>query len=173
MARGSDARRHAAGDQAGKIERDIFVDDQDGRLIDDCVLGEAADHAESAHEISRAIPPAIAAVKLRTCSDARAVGAEMMQTAPAPVAVSARRNESQYDVIADANSADCGANFFNDAGSLVAEHHRPHGHAALAAHDVIICAAQTDGGNAHQDLGRRRRIERDALDRQRRAGVAE
>ena len=111
------------------------------------------------------IAPAIAAVKLRPLGDARALGAEMMQALAAPTAYAAAGNESQHHVIAGLDAVDRGADGFDHAGRLVAEHHRPHRHAALAAHHVIVGAAQADGGDAHQDLGRRRRIERDALDR--------
>jgi hypothetical protein len=68
-------------------------------------------------------------------------------------------------VVAPFNLVDLSAGFFDYTGSLVAEHHRPHRYAPLAAHHVIVGAAQTDGRNAHQYLSGPRRIERDALNR--------
>jgi hypothetical protein len=68
-------------------------------------------------------------------------------------------------VIATLNFADLGTNCLDYTGSLVAEYHRPHRYAPFAAYHVIIGAAQTDGRDAHQNLGVPWWIERDALDR--------
>jgi hypothetical protein len=103
---------------------------------------------------------------------ARTFGAQMMQTLPTPPANSTGGDESEYDVVAALNFADLGPNFFDYAGSLVAEHHWPHRYAPLAAYHVIVSAAQAYGGDAHQYLGGPRRIERDLLDRHRSANVA-
>ena len=97
----------------------------------------------------------------------------MMQALAAPAANAAAGNESQHHVVARLDAGDRSADGFDHAGRLVAQNHRPHRHAALAAHNVIVGAAQADGGDAYQDLGGRRRIKRDALNRYRRADVAE
>src|ERR1017187_1809185 len=68
-------------------------------------------------------------------------------------------------MVAALNLANLGTNFLDYAGSLVAEYHRPHRYAPLAAHHVIVSSAQTYGRDAHQYLGGPRRIERDVLDR--------
>jgi hypothetical protein len=77
----------------------------------------------------------------------------MMQTLPTPPANSTGGDESEYDVVAALNFADLGPNFFHYAGSLVAEHHWPRRYAPLAAHHVIVSAAQAYGSDAHQYLG--------------------
>ena len=74
-------------------------------------------------------------------------------------------------MVARLDPCDRGADFFDHAGSLVAQNHGPHRHAPLAAHHVIVGPAQPDGGNAYQNLSGRRRIKRHALDRYRRADV--
>ena len=172
VARGADARRHAAGNEAGEIERDVLVDHDDRGLIDHGAFGKGADHAEGADGDAVAVAPAVGAVELRPLGDARTFGAEMMQALAAPAAISAAGDEGEHHVVAGLDAADRGADVFDHAGGLVAEHHRPHRHAPLAAHHVIVGAAQAYRGDAHQDLGGPRRIERDALDRQRRADVA-
>ncbi len=75
-------------------------------------------------------------------------------------------------MVAQLNSTNRGTNFFDYAGSLVAEHHWPHRYAPLAAHHVIVGAAQAYGRDAHQYLGGARRIERNVLDRHRCADIA-
>ena len=75
-------------------------------------------------------------------------------------------------MIAGLDAADRVADLFDDARGLVAQHHRPHRDPPLAAHDVIVGAAQAHRGDAHQHFGRPRRIERDALDRHRGADFA-
>ena len=173
VARRADTRRHAAGHQAGEIERDVLINHDDRSLIDDGALGEGADHAEGADRDTVAIFPAVAAVELRSLRDARAFGAEMMQALPAPTTIAAAGDEGEHDVVASLDAADGGgADGFNHAGGLVAEHHRPHRHPPLAANHVIVGAAQADRGDAHQHLGGARRVERDALDRHRGADVA-
>ena len=164
LARCADAGRHAAGDEACEIERDVLVDDDDGRLIDHGAFGKGADHAEGPYRLAVAVAAAVGAVELRALGDTRTFGTQMVQALPAPMALSASRDESENDVIARLDAADRGADLFDHAGSLVAQHHRPHRHPPLAAHDVIVGAAQAHRGNAHQHLGRPRRIERDALD---------
>jgi hypothetical protein len=44
-------------------------------------------------------------------------------------------------VVAALNLVDLGTNLFDYTGSLVAEHHRLHCYAPLAAHHVIVGAA--------------------------------
>ena len=68
-------------------------------------------------------------------------------------------------MVAAFNFPNIGANLLNYTGSLVAEYHRPHRDAPLAAHHVIVSAAQTYSRDAHQYLGWPRRIERNVLDR--------
>gem|GEM_PF-4090907 len=70
------------------------------------------------------------------------------------------------------NPLDGSANLFNDACSFMAQHHRPHCHATLATDHVIIGAAQTYCGEAHQYFRGTWRIERNTLDRQRLANFA-
>ena len=135
-------------------------------------IGKAADHAECAGGNPRMIAPAVGAVELRPLGDARALSAEMMQALAAPAANAAAGNESQHHVVVRLDAGDRSADGFDHAGRLVAQNHRPHRHAPLAAHNVIVGPAQADGSDAHQNFGRRRRIERDALDRYRRADVA-
>src|SRR5208282_6019192 len=172
IASGADARRHATGNEAGEIERDVAVDHDNRGLINDRAFGKAADHAEGTDGNTLPVMAAVSAVELWSLGDARTFGAEMMQTLPTPPANSTGRNKSEYDVVAALNFADRGTNVFDHAGSLVAEHHGPHRYAPLAAHHVIVSAAQAYGGDAHQDLGGSRRIERDGLDRHRCADVA-
>jgi hypothetical protein len=167
MTRGTNSCRDPTGHETGKIERNIFVDDDNRGLIDYSPFSEASNHAKRTDIGSIAITPSIGAVQLWALGNARAFGAEMMQTPPAPSASSAAGNEGQYDVITRFSTAHCGTNFFDYTSSFMAEHHRPHRHAALTAHHVIIGAAEAYGGNAHQDFSRCRRIELDALDRYR------
>jgi hypothetical protein len=89
----------------------------------------------------------------------------MMPILPTPPANSTGRNKSEYDVVAALNFADFGTDFFDYTGSLVAEHHWPHGYAPLAAHYVIVGTAQACGGDPHQYLSGSWRIEGNMLDR--------
>ena len=165
LARSSDAGRHAACNQARKVERDVLVDNDDGGLIHDGAFGKGADHAEGADRDAVAVAPAVGTVELGTLGDTRTFGTQVMQALPAPVALSASRDKGENDVIAGLDAANSVADFFDHAGGLMAEHHRPHGDPPLAAHDVIIRAAQPHRGNAYQHFGGPRRIQRDALDR--------
>ena len=167
LARRADSGRHTAGNEAREIERDVLVDDDDGGLIDHGAFGKGADHAEGPDRMAVAVAAAVGAVELRPLRDARTFGAQMMQALPAPMALSAGRDEGEDDVIARLDAADRLTDLFDHARGLVAQHHRPHRHPPLAAHDVIVGTAQAHRGNAHQHLGRPRRIERDALDRDR------
>src|SRR5208282_1712521 len=123
IASGADARRHATGNEAGEIERDVAVDHDNRGLINDRAFGKAADHAEGTDGNTLPVMAAVSAVELWSLGDARTFGAEMMQTLPTPPANSTGRNKSEYDVVAALNFADRGTNVFDHAGSLVAEHH--------------------------------------------------
>jgi hypothetical protein len=164
VTRGADSCRDPTGNETGKVERNIFVDDDNRGLIDHSPFSKATNHAKRTDIGSIAIAASIGAVQLGALGNARTFGAEMMQTAPAPSASSAARNEGQYDMITRFSAVYCGTNFFDYTSSFMAEHHRPHCHTALTAHHVIIGAAQAYGGNAHQDFSRCRRIELDGLD---------
>ena len=146
--------------------------DHDRGLIDHRALGESADHAEGADLGAIAVAPAEAAVELLALGDARTFGAQVVQTLAAPAANAAGRNEGEHDVIASFDRGDLGADILDHAGRLVAKHHRPHRDPALAAHNVIVGAAQPDRGDAHQHFGRHGRVEGNALDRQRRSDLA-
>ena len=163
--RAARCRRHAAGNEARQIERNVLVDNDDGSLIDDGAFRKGADHAEGADGNAVAVAPAVGPVELRPLRNAGALGAQMMQALPAPVALSAGREEGENDVVAGLDAADRAADLFDHARGLVAQHHRPHRDPPLAPHDVIVGAAQADRGNAHQHFGGFRRIQRDALDR--------
>ena len=167
ITRGADARRHAAGDQAGKVERHVLVDHDDGGLVHHRALSKGADHAKGAGIGTVLVAAAVAAVELRPLRDARPFGAEVVQALFAPAAGPAARNEGQDDMVAGRDAFDLGSDRFNHARRLVAEHHRRHGDAPLAAHDMIVRAAQADGRNADHDFRGAGGIERDALERQR------
>ena len=167
MAHGANSGRDPAGNETGQIERNISVDYDNRGLVDHSPFSEASNHAECTYIGSVSIMASIGTVKLWALGNAGALGAEMMQASPAPAASSAAGNEGQYDVVTRFNAAHRGANFIDYTCSFMAEHHRPHRHAALTAHHMIIGATQAYGRNAHQDFSRCRRIERDALDRYR------
>jgi hypothetical protein len=91
---------HAAGHQAREIERNVLVDDQDRGLIDHGAFGESADHAKGTDVGAIPVAPAVAAVELLALGNARSFGAQVMQTAAAPLADAAGRNEGEHNVIA-------------------------------------------------------------------------
>jgi hypothetical protein len=167
MTRGANSGRDPAGHETGEIERNISVDYDNRGLVNHSPFSEASNHAERTHIGSVAITASIGAVELRALGDARTLGAEMMQASPAPAARSAAGNKGQHDVVTRFNAAHRGADFLDHTSGLVAEHHRPHRHAALTAHHMIVGAAQAYGDNTHQNFSRCRRIEFDALNRYR------
>ena len=173
VARGAHAGRHAAGNECCEVERNVPVDDDHRGLVDHRALGEAADHAERADVLAVGVVAAVGAVELRALRDARAFGAQMVQALRAPAADAAAGDEGQHDVVAGGYAIDGAADCFHHAGGLVAEHHRVHRDAALAAHHVQVGAAQADGGDAHQHFAGFWCVEFDRLDRQRRAYVTE
>ena len=99
MARRADSGRHAAGDEAGEIERNILVDYDDRSLVHHGEFGKTADHAEGTDVNPVAIAPPVSAVELRPLGYARTFGAEMMETQAAPAANAAGRDESQDHVV--------------------------------------------------------------------------
>ena len=117
----------------------------DRGLVHHRALGKAADHAEGADVRAVRVAPAKRAVELRALRDARALGAQMMQAARAPAAAPAAGDEGEHDMVAGRDAGDGLAHRLDDAGRLVAEHHRRHGDAPLAAHDVQVGAAEADG----------------------------
>lgn len=170
MPRGAHPRRHAAGDQAREIERDVAIDHDDRGLVDHRALAERADHTECADLVAPVVTPAIAAVELRPLRDARPLGAEMMQALPAPAAAPAAGNEGERDMVADGDPLHRRAHPLDHPGRLVAERHRLHRDPALPAYHMVVGAAEADRGDAHQHLGRSGRVEFNALDRKRSAG---
>jgi len=70
--------RHATRNEAGKIERNIFINHDDGCLIYHRAFGKSADHAKGANGNAGAITPAVCAVKLWSMSDSGTLSAEMM-----------------------------------------------------------------------------------------------
>gem|GEM_PF-1922452 len=70
--------RHATCNEAGKIERNIFINHDDGGLICHRAFGKSADHAKGANSNAGVITPAVCAVKLGSMSDSGTLSAEMM-----------------------------------------------------------------------------------------------
>ena len=70
--------RHATRNEAGEIERNIFINYDDRCLIYHRALGKGADHAKGANSNAGVITPAVCAVKLWSMSDSGTFSAEMM-----------------------------------------------------------------------------------------------
>jgi hypothetical protein len=95
-----------------------------------------------------------------------------VQTLAAPPARPAARDEGQDHMIAGRNACDLRADTFDLARSFMPENHRPHAHAPLTTHDVVVRAAQADRGNTDQHFRGSGRIERNGLDGERSSDVA-
>ena len=63
IASGADTRWHAAGNEAGEIERDVPIDHDDRGLIHYGAFGKSADHAEGTDGSSVAITATVCAVR--------------------------------------------------------------------------------------------------------------
>ena len=147
---GADAGRHAAADDGGVRPGQVLAhgDDLLGRAHH--VLRERAD---ARHLVDRLAVELHARGAVVHAPARRVVVARAQHGAArrAVAAVAAVRPEREDDVVALLDIGDAGSQLGDDAGGLVAQHHRQR-QRPVAVHDVIVAHAHAGGLHLHAHL---------------------
>ncbi len=130
--------------------------------MDRAVLAERAEHAHRAVVASR---PGVRETSARQVplEDRRAHVADRLLPGRAPPARAAVGDERAHDVIAGLHAGDARADFLDDAGAFVAEHHRQP-RLEVAVRDVDVGVTKTGMGVTDEDLTGLRPVEVELLD---------
>ncbi len=158
VARGDLARRADAGQRGAAEQRGLGRGQLVGELEHAArghhdALGERAHGGHAVDRLAVGREPR-RAVGQRAGADARAQRQARGRAAgEAGAALAAGRRPREDHAVADGEAVDVRADRLDDAGALVAEHHRPRPH-PLALDDVQVGAADADGVDAHERVAR-------------------
>ena len=168
--RGSDAGEDAAAHERGPVERQRGIDLHHRVLVQQHALGVAADADELAERLASLREPRLP--RLRARDDA--ADAEVRMARQALGAAPTEAGQARDHVIAGPQRGDVGADRFDDARALVAQHVRSiERKSSEAVDDVEVAVTDAGGGGADQDLAAPRLVDLHGFDRERLVHLAE
>ena len=132
------ARRHAAADEAGHLERDRRIDLHHRALVHHHVRAEGAEQRHREDGLALGVNAVGAVRDGRAAEQARAQVAQVAQSCLTRRTPAAGRDERQHHVVAGSDVLDAGADLGDDACALVAAEHREAGHRDVAGHQVVV-----------------------------------
>ncbi len=135
------ARRHAAADQTGHLERDRRIDLHHRALVHHHVRREGAEQGHREDVLALGLDPEGAVRDGRAVEQARAKVAQVAQTGLTRRTPAAGRDERQHHVVAGCDVLDSGADLGDDAGALMTAQHREAAHRDAAGDQVVVGVA--------------------------------